>query len=524
MKKTAKYILAALAMITFTSCSDPMDEITSLVLGRNLAPVSLEARVVNKTNVRLTWETMEGPTGYVVEVFENDSLSFAGSAIKSIEVKPNTAVLVEGLVGETPYSFRVKAVTAGDPSKDSKWSTAYAKTEAEQIFFDLADDDIQAESVTLRWPAGQAAEKIEVKPDDENLEKVTYQLTAEDIAAGTATINGLLPETKYTAVMKAANGKTRGRTSFTTAIKLEPTDILVREGDDLATAIKEAPEGYRLIIMPGEYPLVSGETTTGANITVDKNLTIKGKELNNKPVILGRFNIKGGASLTVDQVIMDGSTSSGDHTFVFGEEGSYGPLTVRNCEVRNATKGFFYINVAAMVEEIIVDNCLIHHFDCNGSDFFDCRVGAYKRFSLTNSTIYASCDARDMVRMDDKSADFNVSPQIIIDHCTINGVSNNTSKRLLYVRFAGNEITFTNCLVTNTAGMFSNQSTTAQPRFENNGYFAAAGFLPGGNENAKVVDEGGREIDPQYRDANNGDFTIQNDDVKALQMGDPRWY
>ncbi len=81
MKKIAKYILGAVAVLSMASCSDPMDEITSLVLGRNLAPVGLEARVVNKTNVRLTWESVEGPTGYVVEVFENDSLSFAGSAV-----------------------------------------------------------------------------------------------------------------------------------------------------------------------------------------------------------------------------------------------------------------------------------------------------------------------------------------------------------------------------------------------------------------------------------------------------------
>lgn len=523
MKKIAKYILGAVAVLSMASCSDPMDEITSLVLGRNLAPVGLEARVVNKTNVRLTWESVEGPTGYVVEVFENDSLSFAGSAIKTVEVPTNTVVLVEGLQGETPYSFRVKAVTSGDASKDSKWSTAYAKTEAEQILYDLADEDIQAESVTLRWPAGQAAEKIEVKPEDENLEKVTYTLTADDIAAGTATITGLQPETKYTATMKAVNGKTRGRVTFTTAIKLEPTDILVKEGDDLATAISEAPEGYRLILMPGEYPLVSGETTTGANISITKNLTIKGKEQNNKPVIFGRFSLKGGASLAVDQVIIDGSTSSGDHSFVFGEDGSYASLSVKNSEIRNVVKGFFYINVAALVDDITIDNCIIHHIDCNGSDFFDCRAGAYKRFSLTNSTIYASCDARDMVRLDDKSGDFSVSPEIIIDHCTLNGVSNNSSKRLLYVRFAGNSITFTNNLVTNSAGMFSNQSSTAQPRFENNAYFAAPGFLPGGNENAKIADEAGLEIDPQYQDAANGNFTVGNDDVKTYKIGDPRW-
>jgi hypothetical protein len=38
-----------------------------------------------------------------------------------------------------------------------------------------------------------------------------------------------------------------------------------------------------------------------------------------------------------------------------------------------------------------------------------------------------------------------------------------------------------------------------------------------------IFDNAGTAYDPQYADAENGDFTVGSDDVKALKIGDPRW-
>ena len=127
--------------------------------------------------------------------------------------------------------------------------------------------------------------------------------------------------------------------------------------------------------------------------------------------------------------------------------------------------------------------------------------------------------------MDDASGSISATPVITIDHNTIVGACNDASKRILYVRFVGNTIRFTNNIVANSVGNFSNQAKTAVPTFDNNIYFEAAGYVTSGaNANALFVDGEGTILDPQFADAANGNFTIGNDNVKDKKAGDPRWY
>ena len=135
MKKIfIKSIVFGLATLAIASCSQPGDEITSITYSRNFSPTSLEAKVRNRTNVELNWNIAQGVTLYNIEVYANDKLTFAGSPMKTLSVNPDEVpVTITGLDGETDYSFRVQA-TDGNTSRDSKWSTAWVKTDAEQIF------------------------------------------------------------------------------------------------------------------------------------------------------------------------------------------------------------------------------------------------------------------------------------------------------------------------------------------------------------------------------------------------------
>ena len=513
-----KSIVLGLATVALASCSDVADEITSIVYNRNFSPTSVEAKVRNRTNIELSWNLGDGVTNYNVEVYANDSLTFAGSPVQSFSVAPDEVpVLIKGLEGETQYSFRVQA-TDGNPSRDSKWSGAYAKTEAEQIFKNVAEEDIKGTSVTLRWPAGEQAATIVLTPGD-----IVYNVTADDIAAGAATVTGLTPETEYKALLKSATGKTRGTITFKTGIDLADTDILVKAGEDIVAAIKDAPEGYRLVVEPGEYGIATDEAAFGGSITISKQLTIKGLRQNDHPVIKGRFKVE--APFAVDQVTLDGTGTDGGQCFDFTAEGNIESLTVTNSEVKNYTKGFFYINKAVLVNTITIDGNIISNIECDGGDLFDCRKGGYNKFDLKNNTIYNSAKGRDFVRMDDASGSISATPVITIDHNTIVGACNDAAKRILYVRFKGNAINFTNNIVANSVGNFSNQAKTAEPTFSNNIYFEADGFVTAGaNANALFVDGEGTILDPQFKDAANGDFTIGNDNVKDKKAGDPRWY
>lgn len=514
-----KSIVFGLATVALASCSDVADEITSIVYNRNFSPTSVEAKVRNRTNIELSWNLGDGVTNYNVEVYANDSLTFAGSPVKSFSVSPDEVpVLIKGLEGETQYSFRVQA-TDGNSSRDSKWSSAYAKTEAEQIFKNVAEEDIKGSSVTLRWTAGEQAATIVLTPGD-----IVYNVTADDIAAGAATVTGLTPETEYKALLKSASGKTRGTITFKTGIDLADTDILVKAGDDISAAIKNAPEGYRLVVEPGEYGIATDEAAFGGSITISKKLTIKGLRQNEHPVIKGRFKVE--APFAVDQVTLDGTGTDGGQCFDFTDALEIEYLSVTNSEITNYTKGFYYVNKAAKIGQIDIDNCLISNIECEGGDMFDCRAGAILKLNITNNTIWNSCKGRDLVRYDDKSSNFEgVAPVITLDHNTIVGACNDAGKRILYVRFKGNSINFTNNIVASSAGNFSNQKNTAEPTFSNNIYFEAAGYVTSGaNANALFVDGEGTILDPQFADAANGNFTIGNDNVKDKKAGDPRWY
>ena len=520
MKKIyLKSIVFGLATVALASCSDVADEITSIVYNRNFSPTSVEAKVRNRTNIELSWKLGDGVTNYNVEVYANDSLTFAGSPVQSFSVTPDQVpVLITGLDGETQYSFRVQA-TDGDATRDSKWAGAYAKTEAEQLFKNVKEEDIKAKEVTLRWTAGEEAATITLTPGN-----IVYNITAADIAAGAATVTGLTPETEYTAVMARANGKTRGKITFTTGVYLEETDILVKAGSDIAAAINDAPEGYRLIVEPGTYGIATDEAAFGGSVTVSKNLTIKGLRQNDHPVIQGRIKVE--AALTIEQVTFDGKGTDGGQAFDFTAANEIDQFSISNSEVTNYTKGFYYVNKAAKIGNITINNCLISNIECDGGDMFDCRAGAILALNITNNTIWNSCKGRDLVRYDDKSSNFaGVAPVITIDHNTIVGACNDAGKRILYVRFKGNSITFTNNIVTASAGNFSNQKNTAVPTFENNFYSGADGYVTeGANANALFVDKSGTIADPQFKDAANGDFTVGNDNVKDKKAGDPRWF
>ena len=86
MDKLKKYLYMfglAVTAVGFTACEDQSEEVLSVDYSRYFAPINLEARVQNRTEVRLTWTPSQGATSYNVELFANDSLTFAGTAAKS---------------------------------------------------------------------------------------------------------------------------------------------------------------------------------------------------------------------------------------------------------------------------------------------------------------------------------------------------------------------------------------------------------------------------------------------------------
>lgn len=514
MKKMKYIFCLALGMVALTSCSDVDDEVTSVQYARNFAPIGLEAKVRNNTNVLLEWTVQAEAEQYIIEVFEKDVLKFEGNPIKTITIKPEEVpYLVTGLMGETDYSFRVKS-TKADGSKESKWSTATVQTGKEQIFKTVAEEEIKGKQVTLRWPAGEEAATITLTPGD-----IVYNITAADIAAGAATITGLTPETDYTAVMKRANGLTRGTIKFTTGIDLADTDILVKKGENLYKAITEAPAGYRLIVEPGEYPL-SEDGTTPATFNVEKKVLIKGLRDGDKPIIKGVFELKDGSDLTIEQCIVDGTDTGTVPLFHFAENSKSEGITLINCEIKNIEKALYLADKSgSTITAVTIDNCFIHDIKSSGSDFMDGRTVVPSTLTITNTTFWNCASAcRNIVR-DNKKDPMAVT----FDHCTFVNVMNadnsdGKSYPFFNMQCKTGSVKFTNNLMYNSVNAetsSTNHKNTPAPEFDNNVYSEGCKFA--------AWDTTGKVLNPQFKDAANGDFTITNDDVKDKKAGDPRW-
>ena len=519
----SKYLLGLAAIVSVSSCSDQMDEITSLILDRNYAPVELTAKVVNKTNIKLTWNKSNADS-YTIEVFQDDSLTFAGTPVKTISGVQASDIpyTVNALEGETNYSFRVKAITKDDASKDSKWSTAYAETEAENILSPVNEEtDITATTVTLKWPTGQTATSIVATADGSFASNViSHTVTADEIAAGKATISGLSPETSYT-VKLFNNTKTRGTVKIKTAIDLGGA-TLVKAGSDLITCIDNAKDGDVLALMPGNYPI----NTIDGNMPLNKSIAIKSVRSYDKAIIQGGFQLSDGAALSLTQLVLDGNNNvTIKYVADYKTAGKFGDLTIEGCEVKGYTGGIYYVNVASDITNLKIDNCIIHNIS-TASDFMDCRAGAIHNLTVTNNTVYAiSC--RDFFRYDNKASSFpGVSPYINVDHNTLDGLAS-VNKGVFYVRYTGSTIAFTNNIVSNSSGVFCKFATTIIPSFSGNNYYNSPNFVQATDDKTNtgitVYDNTGTSYNPSYADYANHDFTVKSDDLKSSKTGDPRW-
>ena len=519
----SKYLLGLATIITVSSCSDQMDEITSLILDRNYAPVELTAKVVNKTNVKLTW-VKSNADSYTIEVFQDDSLTFAGTPVKTITniQASDIPYTVNSLQGETNYSFRVKAVTKDDASRDSKWSTAYVETEAENILSAVNEEtDITATTVTLNWPAGQTATSIVATNNDSFASNViTHTITADEIAAGKATISGLTPETNYTLKLYN-NTKTRGTVKVKTAIDLGGA-TLVKAGSDLKTCIDNANDGDVLALMPGTYPI----NTIDGNMPLNKSIAIKSVRSYDKAIIQGGFQLCNGAALSLTQLVLDGNNNTTiKYVADYKTAGKFGDLTIEGCDVKGYTGGVYYVNIAADITNLKINNSIIHNIS-TASDFMDCRLGAIHNLTFTNNTVYAiSC--RDFFRYDNKASSFpGVTPYINVDHNTLDGLGS-VNKGVFYVRFTGTSIAFTNNIVSNSTGLFCKFAPTSIPNFSGNNYYNSPNFVEATDDKTNVgitvYDNTGTSYNPSYADYANHDFTVKSEDLKSSKTGDPRW-
>ena len=223
-----------------------------------------------------------------------------------------------------------------DASCNSKWSTVYFRTSAQQLFDTPSESDIADRSVTMTWKAGETATVIKafmVDADNNESLAVEQNISAQEIEAGVVTEKGLQPETKY--IIRLYNGeKKRGEKTITTIADLNGA-TLVHEADDFRAMIEAAEDGQVFALYGGTHFIADEdeEGKTGA-AKVAKSIVIKGIYPTNIPVVKGRFEILDGASLELNVLDTEGKTN-----MFIDESGK----TVENPNYKDAANGDFTI-------------------------------------------------------------------------------------------------------------------------------------------------------------------------------------
>ena len=511
--------MAALLMAggVISSCSD-IDPVHSLELSRVLSPTNLSVRIRNSVNLELSWDAMDKATSYTVEVYQGETAE--GTPVFTQEgINADTYTVKAGLLGETVYYVQVKAV--GEGIADSKWTGMKVTTDAEQIFKAVDAAEITHHSAIIRWIDGMmtnadAGNKVTVTPVSDASAALEYTVTNEDVTNGYVTIDGLTQDTEYQAVMKRGS-VTRGTVNFKT--RIDTGDMIpIDEGANLAEKLADAKEGDAFVLLGSSYTLTE-------DFELTKSISLTSIDPTNKPTISGgRFIFNSDvASFSMSNIIFDVENNYGN--FLEAKGGKLGSLTLEGCEIKNTKNNMIYSNAAAEFVTITVNNCIISNIGDGGDGVFDIRKGTLTKVFLTKSTI--TDVKRTFIRIE-------VATEFNMENCTLYNVAtvDNTNNRGLFSLAKGKTLNVKNCLFygiglespqigVNSGVWGRSDKMKATPNYANNYYFNCPNLW--GNLYKDDHSSVATECDPQFTDAANGDFTVQSQDLKDNQVGDPRW-
>ena len=94
-------MMLGLGSLALTSCGDASEELTSVLLGRDFAPIGLEAKSATENSITLEWTKSHDDVTYTIEIFLDDSLTFEGSPSNTFTDIEYAKVKVTGLIYDT---------------------------------------------------------------------------------------------------------------------------------------------------------------------------------------------------------------------------------------------------------------------------------------------------------------------------------------------------------------------------------------------------------------------------------------
>ncbi len=543
MKRITNILLVVIAVMTFgffSSCADKYVEVTELDLIRCLEPMNLSAKIKNGDQVTFNWDVIKGADLYALELYSNAEMT---TKVGSYSLKDTQVPFTVKLEADSKYYFRVQSQTSLEGIEFSKWSV-YGKAVETYAVKSLLNLEVTARaenSLSLKWDIDPEVTHITCGVEGgEGVE--TTNLTADEIAAGAATIGNLAASTNYivTLYFKSAN---RGelnlwtRPSTTGATQVNSTAAIQQAFIDKATKV---------------YVKASDTVYKVGQVDVAAGISVYGEELadGTRPVLQGEFHITKDftGSIYFESVELNGNNPSGTaYGFPMQLKNGggatdaivIGSIIYKNCTITGYTKGLMYEWSQKMnIDKLTFDGCDINNVNSDGSvggDGIDLRQSSnIGTVTLQNNTITQGF--RTFFRLDNKE-DRTVT-SIVVKNNTfmkIGFIDNSNNKGLFSVKMkpTGDYIIANNLFLYETGKAALIAATTdnltaeqAGIAFSNNYFYALnSGFWTASCTKAQAISGGGDtlNVEPCYN-AEAGNFNLTNTDLVVKRVGAPKWF
>ena len=535
--------MAFALVVSAVSCADDIPELQEeLALTRCLVPTELSAKISNGQDVQFNWVKAKGATLFVLELHNDEAMT---DLFESFNIAPEDLPFKISLEADKTFYARVKAVDENGVLQDSKWAEFEdpIQTTAVKPNMFLEFTAKTSESVTVTWEATDSElERIEWAAG-ETVEK--RDLTAEEIAAGQATVTGLKPATSYTVSIwfKSAN---RGEVVALTDPDLEG---YTRVAD--AAALKSALAAKAPMIFVeaagSPYDLGAYDLTAGVEIVGEQGVD------GSRPVIYGEFHIADGydgKAVRFETVELNGQAEKYGFAIQLKNGGTTDKtvesILFKNCNITGFSKGLFYEwGKTLTTDRLAWDGCVIWEVNKThevGGDGIDLRGASnIKSLEVINSTVYNGF--RTFLRIDANP----VIGDLKVENNTFMNVSYNANNAnannsgMMGIKGKPTTATFKNNLILNMpdgCGLIRKAGTNLTPSgiglvFSNNHFYnVGEKFFSDGDaadQNNKVSKAealaGGGSIlsaDPCYN-AKGGVFNLTNSELISAKVGAPQW-
>lgn len=183
-------MIALCLSLGMDSCEE--DSISTDIPNQLFRPVYFKTNI-NGNQVSFSWVPIAGAT-YSLEL-SKDSLLFQ-KELQIIPVSGASEYIVENLWSNMRYSARIKAVSTNSTIKDSEYKQITFKTGTENIFYNVATEDIGTDHVLLKWDNSKDVSQIVVSAP--NAANVVISLSSSDKTNGRKLIQNLNSNTTYT--------------------------------------------------------------------------------------------------------------------------------------------------------------------------------------------------------------------------------------------------------------------------------------------------------------------------------------